>query len=149
MRKYMVCVVGAERFAIPLSKVREVSSLNKITSLPGLPSAFMGLVNLRGNIIGAIDLATKLGMKSQGEQAHGTNRVSYVIVEHAGRQIALRVSEIAEVITVRDEDVDHQIEKLDAGMKKGLAGVAKTEDASLIMLLDLARLVEGGERAAG
>ena len=47
----LVVEVGPERYAVDVDAVREIKPLAGVTSLPGLPSFWSGLVNLRGSLV--------------------------------------------------------------------------------------------------
>jgi purine-binding chemotaxis protein CheW len=54
--------VGASRFAVEADVVREVVSLEGLAALPGTPDFVLGLLNVRGAIVAAIDLCPVLGV---------------------------------------------------------------------------------------
>lgn len=49
--------LGADGFGIPLSQVREIRPVEKITVVPMAPAAVRGLVCLRGHVVTLIDVA--------------------------------------------------------------------------------------------
>lgn len=50
--------LGEEGFGIPLSQVREIAPVDRITPVPMAPAAVRGLVCLRGHVVTLIDVAT-------------------------------------------------------------------------------------------
>jgi purine-binding chemotaxis protein CheW len=58
--------IGAEHYALPVDRVREVAELGDVTPLPGSPPEVMGVCNLRGQVVPVIDLARVLDL-SQGK----------------------------------------------------------------------------------
>jgi purine-binding chemotaxis protein CheW len=58
-----VALVGVadQRIGIPVADVREIVPLPEITALPGLPPWLVGLAQVRGELIGVVDLAEVLG----------------------------------------------------------------------------------------
>ena len=63
--RYLCFSLGEETFAIPLLSVREVIAVPEITRVPQTPAHFMGIMNLRGQVISILDLRTKMGIKVQ------------------------------------------------------------------------------------
>ena len=64
--------LGTESFAIPLLMVKEVMAMPAVAPIPQAPPAFLGMMNLRGQVIGVVDLRQKLGIqpsKTQDEKA--------------------------------------------------------------------------------
>lgn len=50
--------LGTDGFGIPLSQVREIAPVEKITVVPMAPAAVRGLVRVRGHVVTLIDVAT-------------------------------------------------------------------------------------------
>jgi purine-binding chemotaxis protein CheW len=59
--------LGGEQFALPVEDVQEVLLKQPLTPVPLAPDEIMGLLNLRGSIMPAIDLRRRLGFPD-GEQ---------------------------------------------------------------------------------
>jgi purine-binding chemotaxis protein CheW len=53
--------VGADRYAIELTAIREVVLAPTVTPLPGAPATVLGVVNLRGEVVPLLDTAALLG----------------------------------------------------------------------------------------
>lgn len=64
--RFLSFSLGKEQYAIPLLSVKEVIAVPEITPIPHTPPHFLGLMNLRGQVISVIDLRQKLGIKSDG-----------------------------------------------------------------------------------
>jgi purine-binding chemotaxis protein CheW len=62
--RYIVFTLGGERFALPLLAIREVIAPPEITPVPFSPTYFLGIMNLRGQVISVIDLRLKLQVKT-------------------------------------------------------------------------------------
>lgn len=62
--RYIVFTLGGERFALPLLAIREVIAPPEITPVPFSPSYFLGIMNLRGQVISVIDLRLKLQVRT-------------------------------------------------------------------------------------
>jgi purine-binding chemotaxis protein CheW len=61
--RYLSFSLGTEEYAIPLLAVKEVIAMPEFTSVPYTPSHFLGIMNLRGQVISVMDLRKKLGIK--------------------------------------------------------------------------------------
>jgi purine-binding chemotaxis protein CheW len=53
--------VGADRYAVELTRVCEVVRGPGLTSLPGAPASVLGVMNLRGEVVPVLDTAALLG----------------------------------------------------------------------------------------
>jgi len=90
----LVVQVGPERYAVDVSAVREIKPLAGITPLPGLPSFWSGLVNLRGNLVPVLDLATYLALPASSDSA---DEPKLVFVAAEGIDVALVVDAVREI----------------------------------------------------
>lgn len=61
--KFLVCRVGSELIGVPLLSVSEVISEFQVKPMPNMASCFKGIVNLRGSVIGIVDLRERLKLK--------------------------------------------------------------------------------------
>jgi purine-binding chemotaxis protein CheW len=63
----LVLPVGADRYALPITAVREVTARPHITPLPTAPPGVVGVCNLRGEIVPLFDTAATQGLGSAGD----------------------------------------------------------------------------------
>jgi|SRR5436190_2602808 len=56
-------LLGAEVYAVPLARLREVVRLTQLRQIPGAGKHVAGLVNLRGEIVCALDTHAILGLE--------------------------------------------------------------------------------------
>lgn len=61
-RSLLRMAVGEEPLAVPISEVREILQVLRMTPLPRTPSFVRGVMNLRGSVVPVIDLAARLGL---------------------------------------------------------------------------------------
>ncbi len=54
--------LGDETYGIPATTAREVIRFTSVASLPGVPPAILGLINVRGRLLTCIDLRPLLGL---------------------------------------------------------------------------------------
>ena len=59
--RVVVCRVGGERFALPVSLVREVVATPPVVRLPGAPAAIRGVANVNGTLVTAVSGPDLLG----------------------------------------------------------------------------------------
>ncbi|MCU1388562.1 MAG: chemotaxis protein CheW [Ilumatobacteraceae bacterium] len=90
--------LGMDRYAIATASVREVVADLRPTPLPTAPSVFLGVFNLRGEIVPIFDTAALLGFR----QATGSSVA--VVVSTAVGPAALVVGGHAQIATL-DEPV--------------------------------------------
>ncbi|MGH7560153.1 MAG: chemotaxis protein CheW [Gemmatimonadales bacterium] len=60
-QRVVVCRVGSERFALPVSQVREVVAAPPSVRIPGVSQFVKGLVNVRGSLVTSLSGPALLG----------------------------------------------------------------------------------------
>ena len=87
---------GTQRYAVPLDDVLEVQPLDHFTSVPKTPPFLPGVVHWRGGLLTLVDLGVLFGFPETGlADVH-----IYLVVEAAGRRIAIVGREVDEIDTV-------------------------------------------------
>ena len=95
-RIFTVMVAG-ERFGIPVACVHTVFRIETLTPVPLAPPAIAGLVNLRGRIVTAVSLRSRLGLP----RALGHEGLA-IGIEHRGEALALVVDEAGDVVSLQE-----------------------------------------------
>lgn len=128
------------QYAIPVLEVQEVVRPQKITPVPLGPKYVDGLINLRGQIVTAINLRVLFNLpprESQGEDDDYMN----IIVRWGDGLYALVVDEIMDVIDVENSTFEETPDMIDENIKKYIRGVFKLEN-TLLTLLSLEKLLD-------
>ena len=77
----MVCRVGAERFAVPITVVREILAAPELTRIPGVSALVSGIANVRGTLVTALSGRAMLaGAGAPAEAASGRESADWLLV---------------------------------------------------------------------
>jgi purine-binding chemotaxis protein CheW len=120
-------------FGVEVQMIQEVIRFQPMTPVPLAPDAVHGLINLRGQIVTAIDLRARLGLPPRGGDVLPTN----VIVRTADGAVSLLVDEIGDVVDVDSDLYERPPETLDRAACELVTGVYKLE-GRLLLILDVA-----------
>lgn len=129
--------VAGDYFGIPVEKVQEVVRPQPITPVPLAPKVIRGLINLRGQILTALDLRYRLGLGEPGQQ----DKLMNVVVRHGDASMSFLVDEIGEVLDVDESTFEGPPETLQGDMRALIDGAYKL-DGRLLMALDTQRTIE-------
>ena len=134
-------ILGDEKYGMEILKVRElISHPEGLTRIPGMPDFIVGMFNLRGLVIPVMDLREKFGMPSQE-----VNQFSVIIiVQVESKDIGLIVDSVADVIFIKEEDMQDTSEMAVQVDTKFLKGIAKTKN-EMVILLDIDYLLSKDE----
>lgn len=132
-------------FGVKVENVQEVFRYQEMTRVPLAPSVVRGLINLRGQIITAIDLRARLCMD---ELPDGKMPMNVVVRTQEG-VVSLLVDEIADVLEVSEDSFERPPDTIDEITRELVLGVYKLEN-KLLLILDTGKTVSmGGIPEAG
>jgi len=123
-------------FGIEVQAVQEVIRYQAMTPVPLAPSTVHGLINLRGQIVTAIDLRTRLDLAPRTGEELPTN----VIVRTPDGAVSLLVDEIGDVVEVDPALFESPPETLVGAARLVVTGVYKLE-GRLLLILDVGSTV--------
>ena len=129
--------VNGHLFGVEVAVVQEVIRYQPMTRVPLAPAALAGLINLRGQVITAVDLRRRLGFP---ERAAGELAMD-VIVRTSDGLVSLLVDRIGDVVEVAQEAFEEPPETL-AGIARDLIRGAYKLDHALLLLLDVQGAVD-------
>ena len=117
-------------FGVEVETVQEVIRHLDMTGVPLAPDVVAGLINLRGQIVTAIDLRRRLGVKDRGEGELPMN----VVVRTGDGAVSLLVDEIGDVVEVEQKDFEETPNTLASASRELIRGVYKLNNELLLVL---------------
>jgi purine-binding chemotaxis protein CheW len=135
-RQFCTFTLGDGFFGVEVEKVQEVLRYQDMTSVPLAPSEVTGLINLRGQIVTAIDLRKRLDFDARDGDQQSMN----VVVQTPAGVVSLLVDEIGDVVEVEETIYEAPPATLTGIAKDLILGVYKLEDR-LLLELDIDRAV--------
>lgn len=139
-RKYLVFKLNDFLYAVPLSDVKEIIGLPQVVPVPQNPEYLLGLINLRGRVISAIDLKKRLEIKKSAE----VKRPAVILVEDGSKVIGCVVDSIQEVLSIREEEIERSIKENVPVASMYIQGAARFNDKPMILMLDLRKITDLG-----
>lgn len=116
---------------IQATKVQEVIRFQPLTPVPLAPESVSGLMNLRGQIVTAIDLRRLLDLAPRNAQATPMN----VVVRCKDSTVSLQVDDVGDVVEVDEASFELPPQTLNARARMLVRGVHKLE-GKLLLLID-------------
>lgn len=134
--QFVVFRLGRETYALDISAVLEIITMQTITDVPGTEECIDGIINLRGRVIPVLNLHRKFSLAGEGI----TKATRIVVVEVDGCSIGMLVDEVSEVVKITKDSIEQPSGILVGVDSEYLAGVAKLE-GHLVIILDLAKVL--------
>lgn len=139
-KRYLCFNLGKEEFALPLLTVKEVIGMPELTPIPQMPPHFLGMMNLRGNVITVLDLRNKMGIKPQP-----SDEQSVIILELGELHLGCVVDCVNSVMNLSDDQILEKPHMENTKSSNSIVGVIKKSE-SLILLLDIAKALSLDEK---
>jgi purine-binding chemotaxis protein CheW len=117
-------------FGVDVLHVQEVLCFQPMTSVPRAPSVIEGLINLRGQIVTAIDMRRRLRLPARTEDKPPMN----IVVRTSDGAVSLMVDEIGDVLQLDESTYERPPENLDGVARELIRGVYKLKDRLLLIL---------------
>ena len=117
---------------IEVLDVQEVLRYQDITGIPLAPPEIQGLINLRGQIITAINLRSRMHLPPSNDITQSMNMVTRINNE----VVSFLVDSVGDVLEVDDDSFEPVPSTVDASIRELVSGVYKLEGKRLLMALD-------------
>ena len=136
LRQLCTFSVDGLLFGVDVVHVQEVIRSQEMTPVPLAPPVISGLINLRGQIVTALDMRERLGMARRPVEQSPTN----VVLRHTEGVLSLLVDEIGDVVEVEAGSFETPPDTLSASSRSIIDGVYKLT-SQLLLLLNTDRTV--------
>ncbi len=135
-KQYIILRFDGEQYGIDIAYIDNIVRLQSITRVPHTQSYFLGIINLRGEIIPVMSLRKRFDLPDK----ENTNATRILILKLEGNsKIGILVDEVREVVTL-DEDEIEKITSDPSDVRAYLIGVGKYNN-TLISLLNIQALI--------
>ena len=136
--QWLLFIIDAGRYALPLSVVERVALAAEITPLPGAPAVVLGIVDVAGRVLPAFDLRRRFGLRHRALQPED----HFLIARTAERSVVLVIDAATGLIEGTSHEVV-QSERITSGVPH-IRGVITREDG-LILIHDLDEFLSAAE----
>ena len=136
--------VNGMLFGVEVVRVQEVFRAQATTRVPLAPAVVSGLINLRGQIVTAIDMRRRLNLPPRGSDQKPMN----IVVRTAEEPVSLWVDEIGDVVEVDAASFERRPQNVDPEVCDLIRGVYKLKD-KLLLILDTASIAQSETRDLG
>lgn len=122
--------LGEGHYCVNAECVQEVIRYQEMTTVPLTPDSIAGLINLRGQIVTAIDMRKRLGIEDRASDARPMN----VVVRTGDSAVSLLVDKIGDVMEVENDRFELPPATLQGPTRTLVKGTYKLKDRLLLLL---------------
>lgn len=128
--------VAETLLGLEVEHVQEVIRFHEMARVPLAADTIEGLINLRGQIVTAIDMRRRFGLPPREDGALPMN----VVLTPIHGSVSLLVDEIGDVLDLNEESMEAPPATLDPAFQDLIRGVYKL-DGQLLLVLDAVRAI--------
>ncbi len=133
-------------FGVQSQKIQEIVSYRELRPVPLAPSAVSGLMNLRGQVVVALELRKQLELADRPANMTPV----CLVVRAAEGEVCLLADEVGNVVEVDDETFEPSPETLSPRLRSMILGVHKLEHQLMhVLATDRACEVGTGDESNG
>ncbi len=129
-RQYATFYLGELFFGVEVCQVQEVLRHQEMTCVPLAPDVVEGLINLRGQIVTAVDMRQKFGLNRRPAGKAPMN----MVVRTDDGAASLLVDEIGDVIEAPEDSFELPPDNIPPGRRELIDGVYKLQHGLLMVL---------------
>jgi purine-binding chemotaxis protein CheW len=128
--QYATFLLDGLLFGVDVLQVQEVIRYQPMTRVPRAPAVVAGLINLRGQIVTAIDMRKRLGFATRPPDQLPMN----VVVSNSEGVVSLLVDGIGDVVEVEPAQFEAVPETVSPRVREVVAGVFKLREGLMLVL---------------
>ena len=129
--EYVTVTIGDHMFGLPIFRVQDVFVPVGLTRVPLAPPEVAGILNLRGRVVTAIDMRSRLDF---GAREPGTP-VMAIGIEFKGESYGLLVDAVGEVMQLHNNACEAKPTNLDPRLSRVAAGIYRLEGQLMVVLV--------------
>ena len=137
--QYITFHIDNELYGVNILCIEEIITPRRFTHIPRTPAYFLGIINLRGEVISIIDIRKRFGkepLTAENPQAR------IVVISVKGLKLGLLVDEIESIIKVESAQVQHSNKIISGDKQQYIDGTVKIADDQILLLLAHDKIIE-------
>ena len=138
-QQFCTFFLHAQCFGVPVEQVQEVIRYQEMTRVPLMPPVVRGLINLRGQIVMALDLRRRFGMQERPETLLPMN----VVIRNDDGAVSFLVDDIGDVLELDTTSLEPPPETLQGSTRELVDGIYKLP-SRLLLVIDSGRVAALG-----
>ncbi len=136
-KQYIICRIGDEQYGLDISFVDNIVRMQKITRVPKVQYYYIGIINLRGEVVPVMSIRRKMGLGE--DEVTNKSRIVILKMEEVG-YVGILVDEVKEVIALGESEINRNV-KAKKQDNVFINGIGKHDD-NLISIFDISAIID-------
>lgn len=145
--QYLTFTVGKELFGLGILSVKEIIEYQSLTTVPMMPAAIRGVINLRGAVVPVMDLSARLGKAPAEVSKRSCIVIIELEVEGEPQTIGALVDAVNQVLEIPAADIEPAPSFGTKIRRDFMRGIGKV-DNKFVVLLDAGQVLTLEEAVA-
>lgn len=128
--------LGSDRYAVPITSVREILRVGRLTPVSTAPAFVIGVINLRGVIMTVLDLRVFFGLEPGPIGADAR----IIIAEGGGMVVGILVERVEEIVDLPAGRVKPPLSQAKGVVEDYVVGIA-AHGEQMVVLIDLDKVL--------
>lgn len=142
--QHLTFVLSDEEFAIPVMTIKEIIEYGHLTNVPMVPDFIKGVVNLRGNVVPVLNLASKFSLNVKSIDERTCIIIMDAQIDDEAVVMGIVVDKVLQVIEIPEENIE-PAPALGATIRTDfIKGMGKLDD-NFIVILDIVQVLSAEE----
>lgn len=133
---YLSFKLGDELFAVHVKKILNILELVPITKVPKSSDVLKGVINLRGSVLGVIDIRMKFNETISENTKETCILVLEVLIDNELVEVGAIVDSVEEVVELKESDIKPPLSVGTKYKSEFITGLFKSND-KFVMILDM------------
>ena len=133
---HVICKIAGAEYAIPADCIFQMETYSGATPIPGSAAYVTGLVQIRQQIIGVLNMRLRLGFPDE----KSTTESRVVVVKEGARLVGLLVDSAREVKIIAPEEFNTPSDVVSSQSQGFIKGIAQIKNR-IIILLDAVKVI--------
>ncbi len=99
--QYLTFEIAGEDYGIEIANISEIIPIRPITKVPDMPNYIEGITNLRGELIGVLDVRKRFGLPPKEYD----DFTCILVIFHEDYKLGLIVDAVKETATIQEENM--------------------------------------------
>lgn len=139
--QFIVVMIGKEQYGIDINLIDNIVRIPKITRIPKSQPYYLGVINLRGEVVPVMSLRRRFGLDE--DEYTGKTRIIIVKMED-NSMVGVMVDEVREVINLTEDDIEAPNFQTHDESEIYLLGIGKVQK-ELVSLLNMENVINDKE----
>src|ERR1043166_9513596 len=135
--EFVTVMIGNHLFGLPISRVQDVFVPDRLTRVPLAPPEVAGILNLRGRVVTAIDMRSRLDFVER----EAGKPVMAIGIEFKGEPYGLLVDAVGEVMQLHNSACEAKPTNLDPRLSRVAAGIYRL-GGQLMVVVEVDRVLD-------